>query len=148
MADGTGSLHTGGGGWRLVWSLLAAAVLLGGARVGWATDLTLHLEGNTPVQRTRVLYRCDGAAVSLGLPAGAFTVEYVNAGLNHLALLPLAGGTVIFATVPSASGARYAAERFIWWEAGARGVTLMRDDLSKTVSTACRAQRSPTPTGR
>ena len=109
--------------------------------MAWAaSDVTLHLEGNAPVTRTQLSYHCDSNGVSMGLPAGAFTVQYLNSGANHLALLPLHGETMIFAGVPSASGARYAAGSYIWWEAGARGVTLALDGLSGKMETTCQAQ--------
>jgi hypothetical protein len=34
---------------------------------------------------------------------------------------------MIFVTVPSGSGAKYAAEEFTWWEAGGRGTTFSSD---------------------
>jgi membrane-bound inhibitor of C-type lysozyme len=90
----------------------------------FATDLTIHLPGDVPVQRHVVQMQCDPAAVKLGLPSSPFPVEYINAGTVSLAVLPLNGKPLVFANVMSGSGARYAANRYIWWDAGSRGITL------------------------
>jgi membrane-bound inhibitor of C-type lysozyme len=92
-----------------------------------ATDLTIHLAGSTPVSRHIVKFQCDSEGVKLGLPANVFPVEYLNGGGNSLAILPIGGRSLIFANVISGSGARYAADRYIWWDAGARGVHLYSD---------------------
>lgn len=89
-----------------------------------AADLVIHLPANTSVQHHTVKYQCDAAAVKLGLPASPFPVEYINALPIALAVLPLNGKPLVFANVMSGSGARYAADRYIWWDAGSRGTTL------------------------
>ncbi|HEV2709499.1 MAG TPA: MliC family protein [Edaphobacter sp.] len=103
---------------------IAGAVLMLGMIVSVpAEDLTVRLPG-VAVTRIRASFECGSAGVAMGLPAGPFTVEYLNAGENHLAVLPVHGQALIFTNVVSGSGARYAAGRYIWWDAGARGVTL------------------------
>jgi membrane-bound inhibitor of C-type lysozyme len=98
-----------------------------GAVAGEATDLTIHLTGEAPVSRRVVQFQCDSTGVQMGLPAGAFPVEYLDGDGNSLAVLPIGGRSLIFANVISASGARYAAGRYIWWDAGSRGVHLYSD---------------------
>jgi membrane-bound inhibitor of C-type lysozyme len=103
---------------------IAGAVLMLGMAVSMpAEDLTVRLPG-VAVTRIRASFECGTEGVAMGLPAGPFTIEYLNAGENHLAVLPLHGQALIFTNVISGSGARYAAGRYIWWDAGDRGVTL------------------------
>ena len=60
-------------------------------------------------------YTCaDGASIA---------VQYVNAGANRLALLPIDGAERIFVNVVSASGARYVSGEYVWWSKG-DGATL------------------------
>jgi membrane-bound inhibitor of C-type lysozyme len=105
-----------------------------------ASDLTLHLAGSEPVSRRVVKFQCDAEGMKLGLPAGSFPVEYVNGAGNSLAVLPIGGSSLIFANVISASGARYAAGRYIWWDAGSRGITLYSDfdSVDGKKQSACR----------
>lgn len=93
-----------------------------------AEDLTLRMPG-VEVTRIHATFECGAEGIALGLPSGPFTVEYLNAGENHLAVLPIHGQALVFANVISASGARYAAGRYIWWDAGARGVTLYAEGV-------------------
>jgi membrane-bound inhibitor of C-type lysozyme len=99
-------------------------------------DLSVRLP-NVPVTRIHASFDCGADGVALGLPSGPFTVEYLNAGENHLAVLPLHGQRLIFANVISGSGARYAAGRYIWWDAGARGVTLYADGVDGHPKAEC-----------
>lgn len=120
-----------------------AAVIAGAMLVtGWsaaagAENLTVHLPG-VEVARIRASFECGAAGVALGLPAGPFTVEYLNAGENHLALLPVHGKQLVFANVISASGARYAAGRYIWWDAGDRGIALYAEGIDGHPKADCR----------
>jgi membrane-bound inhibitor of C-type lysozyme len=47
-----------------------------------------------------------------------FAVQYVNAGANALALLPIDGEARIFVNVVSASGAKYVSGAYVWWTKG------------------------------
>jgi membrane-bound inhibitor of C-type lysozyme len=82
-----------------------------------AADLTIHLPDDASISHKSVRYQCDAHAAKLGLPSDAFPVEYINGGGNSLAVVPIAGKPMIFVTVLSGSGARYAAQQYIWWEA-------------------------------
>lgn len=116
---------------------IAGVVLLTGISVcAAAENLSVRLPG-VAVTRIRASFECGADGVALGLPAGPFTVDYLNAGENHLAVLPLHGQALIFANVISGSGARYAASRYIWWDAGARGVTLYADGVDGHPKAEC-----------
>ncbi|MBN9617096.1 MAG: hypothetical protein BGO25_14635 [Acidobacteriales bacterium 59-55] len=122
-------------------SLIAGAILLSGMAVACpAEDLTVSLPG-VEITRIQATFDCGAEGVALGLPSGAFTVEYLNAGDNHLAVLPLHGKKLIFTNVVSGSGARYAAARYIWWDAGARGVTLYATGVDGHPKADCRTVR-------
>ncbi|MDQ2774461.1 MAG: MliC family protein [Acidobacteriota bacterium] len=76
--------------------------------------------------------------MKLGLPPDAFTVEYLNGGGNSLAITPISGRSLIFVSVISGSGARYASGPYIWWDAGARGIHLYSDSLAGKKQSSCR----------
>jgi len=97
---------------------LALVVAMGWGAAAGASELTIHLNGNEAVQRKTVRYQCDVQGEKMGLPAGMFGVEYLNGAGNHLAVVPVKGNSMVFVTVPSGSGAKYAAAQFTWWEAG------------------------------
>ena len=69
----------------------------------------------------------------MGLPAGAFAVEYLNGAGNSLAILPVNGESIVFANIFSGSGARYAAKQFIWWDAAGRSVAEQTKDILKII---------------
>ena len=50
--------------------------------------------------------------------ADSLTVDYINAPPNYLALLPIDGTTLVFNTVLAASGAKYAAGKYVFWSKG------------------------------
>lgn len=121
--------------WNKAFCGIVLFALAGSAR---ATDLTLHLKGSQPVSRSTFRYTCDANGARMGLPPGTFTVEYVNGAGNSLAILPIAGKSLIFANVISGSGARYAAGKYIWWDAGGRGASLASDSLAGNMRSECR----------
>ncbi len=103
----------------------------------FASDLTISLPGAVSISRKSVEYRCDAAGTKVGLPAGSFSVEYINAGGNSLAVVPIAGNNLIFSSVFVGSGARYTAQTYTWWEA-AGGVTVYSDSLAGKMQSSCR----------
>lgn len=116
---------------------IAGVMLIAGTGVSiLAEDLSVRLPG-VEVTRIHASFECGTDGVALGLPSGPFTVEYLNAGENHLAVLPIHGQALVFANVISGSGARYAAGRYIWWDAGARGVTLYADGVDGHPKAEC-----------
>lgn len=118
--------------------LRATSLLIACAATTFAGDLTVRLKGTPPVTRKTIRYQCDANGTKLGLPAGPFPVEYINGGGNSLAVLPISGQPLIFANVRSASGARYAAREYIWWEAAGRDVSLRSDLSSDQVESFCK----------
>jgi membrane-bound inhibitor of C-type lysozyme len=102
------------------------------------TDITIHLKGSGPVTRTTAHYQCDAQGAKMGLPNGTFAVEYINGAGNSLAVVPVHGESLIFTTVMSGSGARYASGDFIWWEADGRGTSFSSDSLDGKMRSECR----------
>ena len=104
---------------------------------GQASDLHIQLSGNEPLSRISATFSCDSSANKLGLPIGTFPVEYINGAGNSLAVLPIGGKKLIFASVLSGSGARYAADRYTWSDGGSRGSFLSSDSLAGHAQTLC-----------
>ena len=123
---------------RVVWKRvgIGAAVIAWSALAG-ASDLTIHLSGSQPLSRNTAKYQCDAQGAKMGLPAGVFSVEYINGAGNSLAVVPVGGNSLIFANVVSGSGARYAAGQYIWWDAGGRGTTFSSDSIAGKMSSDC-----------
>ncbi len=80
--------------------------MLGGLDVSSA--VILNFTGN--VEQKVVQYNCEQPE--------PLTVRYVNAAPNYLAFLTVEGRTLVFVTVLSASGAKYAAGEYEWWTKG------------------------------
>jgi membrane-bound inhibitor of C-type lysozyme len=112
------------------------------AQAPQTTDLTISLAGPGPISRHVVKFQCDEHAGALGLPTGPFAVEYLNGAGNSLAVVPIGGHSLIFSSVISGSGARYAADRYIWWDAGSRGVHLYSDSLAGKAEASCHSLRA------
>jgi membrane-bound inhibitor of C-type lysozyme len=77
-----------------------------------AAEVTLMLDA-PKAEALSVIYRCEGAK--------EMTVEYINAGEDSLAMVPVEGGRRLMVTVLSGSGARYAGGAFVWWTKGSEG---------------------------
>ena len=93
-------------------ALFATALLAPAAAAAVEASIQLELSTNTDFERRVMVYDC-GAAEPL-------TVTYINAAPNFLALLPIAEEPepLLFASVISASGVRYAAGQWVWWTKG------------------------------
>ena len=89
---------------------VAATAILATAPAVAAERLTLDFTGAEPAERMIVHYRCEGV--------GPLVVEYINAGPNRLALVPIAGDTLVFVTVVAGSGAKYVSGPYTWWTKG------------------------------
>lgn len=87
-------------------ALPLAAAMLGGLDVSAA--VILNFSGN--FERTLVQYDCSQPE--------PLTVEYINAAPNYLAILGVGGQKLVFVTVLSGSGAKYAAGEYEWWSQG------------------------------
>jgi membrane-bound inhibitor of C-type lysozyme len=116
--------------------VLAVTILLYGASLP-AAELTIQLTGSEPVTRKTIQYQCDAEGAKMGLPAEAFSVEYINGAGNSLAVLPVSGQSLIFSNVISGSGARYAARQYIWWDAAGRGTSFSSDSLAGKARSNC-----------
>jgi membrane-bound inhibitor of C-type lysozyme len=121
--------------WMRVW--IGAGVLLCSVAAS-ASDLTIHLSGSGAISRSTEKVQCDAQGVKMGLPAGIFTVEYLNGAGNSLAVVPVGGSSLIFANVFAGSGAKYAAKEFVWWDASGRGITFSSDSLAGKMSSSCK----------
>lgn len=91
---------------RLMIAAVVAVLAFGAISAAHSSDLAIPVPA-TDVQQNRVGYICDDGAT--------MSVIYVNAGPNSLAVVPIEGKLIVFASVISGSGARYAAGPFIWW---------------------------------
>lgn len=87
-------------------ALPLAAAMLGGLDVSSA--VILNFGGN--FEQKVVQYNCSQPE--------PLTVKYVNAAPNYLAFLTVADRTLVFVTVLSGSGAKYAAGEYEWWNKG------------------------------
>lgn len=87
-------------------TLPLVAAMLGGVDVSAA--VVLNFSGN--FERTVQRYECDDGT--------SRDVQYINAAPNFLAVLSIDGQNLMFVTVLSASGARYAAGEYEWWTRG------------------------------
>lgn len=128
---------------KTIWkqSVIAIAILFASAFAA-ATDVTIHLKGSRAISRSTVQYQCDAQGAKMGLPAGTFSVEYLNGAGNSLAILPVGGTSLIFANIFSGSGARYAAKQYIWWDAAGRSVSFSSDSLAGKMRSECHRVQS------
>ncbi len=94
-------------------ALLAASLLAPTAAQAVEAALQIELGTASDFERRATLYDC-----SAGEP---FSVTYINAAPNFLALVPIEGEPepLVFAAVVAASGVRYAAGQWVWWTKGA-----------------------------
>lgn len=99
--------------------------------------LTLSLDSAGDIERRTVAYQCDNEQT--------LSVQYLNAAPNFLALVPVEGESLIFASVLSASGARYVSGPYEWWshqgEATLRD--LMGDEDAAPLATCSEVSNTP-----
>ncbi|MBB4051675.1 membrane-bound inhibitor of C-type lysozyme [Devosia subaequoris] len=99
--------------------------------------LTLTLESVSNIERRTISYLCDDDS--------ALSVQYINAAPNFLAIVPVDGQSLVFATTLSASGARYVSGPYEWWshqdEATLRD--LMQDEDAAPLATCTEASNTP-----
>ena len=76
-----------------------------------AVDLNVGINLSGDVQIVTTVYGCGEGAEPL-------TVKYINAAPNFFAILPIEGEDVVFVNVISASGAKYVAAEYEWWNKG------------------------------
>lgn len=116
-------------------SLMALAMF---ATTGPASaDVTLSVPlmiGTTDSVLSRT-YACGDADV--------FAVQYVTAGANALAILPIDGEERVFVNVVSASGARYVSGAHVWWTKG--DAATLENEMKEGSLQDCRSQDTPSP---
>lgn len=108
--------------------LLCLPLLLAGPALAQVA-VTLPLEKGGNVES--VSYSCgtDGST--------EFTVQYVNAGPNSLAIIPVGDADRIFVNVIAASGARYVAGEYEWWVKGDDAT--LSNQMDQANARACKA---------
>lgn len=85
---------------------LATAAMMGSADV--SAQVVLHLQGN--FERNIVQYQCEGLE--------PFSVDFINAEPNFLAIVPIGPRKLVFVNVMAASGAKYVAGQYEFWTKG------------------------------
>ena len=85
---------------------LATAAMM--QNVDVSAQVVLELAGN--FERNVVHYQCEGLE--------PFSVDFINAAPNFLAIVPVGGKKLVFVNVMSGSGARYAAGQYEFWTKG------------------------------
>ena len=102
-----------------------------------AVTITLGAAGD--IDRKTVGYGCEGGAQD------ALSVVYINAPPNYLALVPIDGTTLVFNTVLSGSGAKYAAGKYVWWTKGSDGslYDLTQGEKAKPVLSCSEINETP-----
>ena len=102
---------------RTVRKVVVGITILCGSALAQSSGVDVKIIGSGKVDRINAKYDCGTQGVAMGLPAGIFTVRYLRAGENGLAILPVHGKDLIFAQLLSANGGRYGASRYEWWTA-------------------------------
>jgi membrane-bound inhibitor of C-type lysozyme len=138
---------------KVLAGILAIAALAAGATTALAQDetppavpapvptasasLTLTLESPGNIERSVVNYLCEDDS--------ALSVQYINAVPNFLAVVPVDGQNLVFASTISASGARYVSGPYEWWshqgEATLRDLT--QDEGADPIATCTEASNTP-----
>lgn len=98
---------------RTILATTIATALLSTAATAAETSLQLQISSDSDFQRHNITYDCAADA--------PITVTYINAAPNFLAVVPIPeeAEPLVFASVISASGARYASGKWVWWSKGA-----------------------------
>lgn len=114
-------------------SLLTLAMLATAGAAAAEATLSIPLKSGTLDSVQSETYSCGD-----GEP---FSVQYVNAGANALAILPIDGEDRIFVNVVSASGARYASGAYVWWTKA--DTATLENEMEEGTAKDCDLQDSP-----
>jgi membrane-bound inhibitor of C-type lysozyme len=102
-----------------------------------SVSITLTLDSTGTIERNVTNYLCDDDR--------SLSVHYINAAPNFLAIVPVDGEALVFASTVSASGARYVSGPYEWWshqgEATLRD--LMQDEEAEPIATCTEASNTP-----
>lgn len=96
------------------WLLAAGVCFMAGAALAQDAPVTITLDSGAKASVPTVNYSCEGSEEPL-------PVQYINAGPNSVAILPVEGQSLLFVTTISGSGARYVSGRYEWWSKGEEG---------------------------
>ena len=101
-----------------------------------AVVISLGISGD--VERKTITYGCEGQPASL-------SVDFINAPPNYLALVPIDGSVLVFNTVLAASGAKYAAGKYVFWTKGGSAslYDLTQGDSAKPILTCATVNETP-----
>lgn len=114
-------------------SLLAPALLATTGAAAAQATLSIPLKAGAGDSVLSQTYSCgDGEA---------FSVQYVNAGPNSLAIFPIDGEERIFVNVVSASGAKYVSGAHVWWTKG--DTATLENEIGAGSMADCHAQAAP-----
>lgn len=116
--------------------LASIAVCLTAATLS-AAEIAIQVSDSPAANRRVIQYHCDAAAAKLNLPSGNFPIEFINAGGNSLAVLPIEGKPLIMAGVVTGSGARYVAQNYTWLDAAGRVYMLLADTPQGQLKSVC-----------
>ncbi|WP_158559762.1 MULTISPECIES: MliC family protein [unclassified Herbaspirillum] len=94
-------------------AVVAASAALPGATLAKTAVPNLNLPDVKILSQQRLIYRCAG---DVRLP-----VRYLNTNAGAFAYLPVAGKRQLFVSVVAASGVKYVAGRYVWWNKGNEG---------------------------
>jgi membrane-bound inhibitor of C-type lysozyme len=102
------------------------------------SSIQVNLGATGDFERKVINYGCQGRDHPL-------PVEYLNAAPNFLALVPVEEGTLLFTTVLAASGAKYAAGKYVWWTKGPEAslYDLTQGDNSKPILSCSEVNETP-----
>ena len=91
--------------------IVLSSLLLAASPALAAVDLNVGINLSGDVQIVTTVYGCGEGTEPL-------TVKYINAAPNFFAIIPIEGEDVVFVNVISASGAKYVAGEYEWWNKG------------------------------
>ena len=114
-------------------SLLALAMFATAGTASAQATLSIPLASGTVDSVQSQTYSCDDG--------DSFSVQYVNAGANALAIFPIDGEDRIFVNVVSASGAKYASGQYVWWTKGDSAT--LENEMEDTSTKTCQSQDTP-----
>jgi membrane-bound inhibitor of C-type lysozyme len=114
----------------LRFSILAIAMATGTTAASAQAVVSIPLDIGPADTVSSQTYACGEAE--------PFAVQYVNAGANALAVLPINGETRIFVNVVSASGAKYVSGTDVWWTKGDSAT--LENELESGSLQECKAQ--------
>ena len=111
-------------------SLLVIAMLASASAATAQATLSIPLKIGTTDSVLSQTYACGDAK--------AFAVQYVNAGANALAILPIDGEERLFVNVVSASGAKYVSGAYVWWTKG--DTATLENEMTQGSLQECKSQ--------